>query len=126
MLCTRCGGDSVPDWVACPLCGAEASEFRPAPVASVAPRPGRGRRGDRVAAAALVAGAALCTVGAAQAPLLRDDWNSTLFYSAWSPIPLTIAAVLLWFGRTAPTGAGISAGHLGIAYLPSALPASLT
>lgn len=124
MLCTSCGGDAVPDWVVCPLCGAEESDARPAGAATASPPPPRpGRTADRVVSAALLAGAVLHTVGIATAPLLRDNWYPTLFASSLSPLLLAVAAGLLWFTRTAAAGAGIAVAHLTVAFSPSALPA---
>ncbi len=124
MLCTYCGGDTVPHWVVCPLCGAEGSDARPAgPATTSPPSLGAGRTVDRVVSAALLTGAAVYTAGIAAAPLLRDDWYAVLFASSLSPLPLAVAAGLLWFTRTAAVGAGIAVAHLAVAFSPSALPA---
>jgi hypothetical protein len=68
-----------------------------------------------------VAGIGVHTAGIAAAPLLRDDWYAALFTSSLSPLPLAVAAVLLWFTRTASAGAGIAVAHLAVAFSPSAL-----
>ncbi|MBE3012019.1 hypothetical protein IL992_22870 [Microbispora sp. NEAU-D428] len=123
MLCTYCGGDTVPDWVVCPLCGAEGSDARPAPTATAPPPLRPGRIVDLVVSTGLLVGAAVFIAGIVAAPLLRDDWYAVLFASSLSPLPLAAAAGLLWFTRTAATGAGIAVAHLVVAFSPSALPA---
>ncbi|MEU6430680.1 hypothetical protein ABZ860_32695 [Microbispora sp. NPDC046973] len=116
MLCTYCGGDTVPGWVVCSLCGAEGSDARPARTATAPPPLRPDRTVDRVVSAALLVGVGVHTAGIAAAPLLRDDWYAVLFVSPLSPLPLAVAAGLLWFTRTAAAGAGIAVAHLVVGF----------
>ncbi|GAA4203254.1 hypothetical protein [Microbispora amethystogenes] len=121
MLCTRCGSDAVPDWVVCPLCGAEADRVRHAQQVIALPARHPGRTADRIVSVILLSGAGVYTAGVATAPVLRDDWFAFLLASSPSSFLLPIAAGLLWFARTAAAGAGIAVGHLAVAFSPRPL-----